>query len=127
LDLTPLQGRWYFRREDESEDLEQYLDVNEELFFRAVHFRRGGKRFKSQQVVLTIERLDIGSGDWEIDLRVARLIEDGRDRTSDSEGRVIRGRVRRDEQSLYLLLPEPGEPRPENLASAHRFERRPGL
>lgn len=124
MDLGPLQGRWYLRLEDETIDVEHYLDVNEELLFRAVHFRKGGGKYKSQQAVLTIERLVEGPDDWEIDLKVARLIEDGRDRTSEHEGRVIRGRVRREAQALFLVLPEPGEPRPERLSKAHRFERR---
>ena len=126
MDPTPLQGRWYARAEDAQADVELYLDVNEELLFRAIHYRRGGGRYKSQQVVLTIERLEASDGGWEIDLSVARCIEDGRDLTGSHEGKLVRGRGRREPRHLLLCLPEPGEPRPGDLSSAYRFEKRSG-
>jgi hypothetical protein len=124
MDLSPLQGRWYHRLEDAESDVEDYLDINEELLFRAVHFRRGGRRYKSQQTVLTIEKLEASPAGFEIDLSVTRCIEDGRDVTEGNEGRLIRGRARRDDLVLFLSLPEPGQPRPSDLSGARRFEKR---
>jgi hypothetical protein len=124
LDLSSIQGRWYFRSEDAAVDVEQYIDVNEELLFQAVHFRKGGGRYKSRQAVLTIEKLEVTGGELVIDLRVTRCIEDGRDVTEAIEGKLVRGRGKRDELVLFLSLPEPGQPRPSDLSDARRFEKR---
>lgn len=123
MDFSALQGRWYGRITDEERDVEVYLDVNDELLFRAVNYRRGGS-FRARQAVLTIEGLKPGSEGLEIDLRVERWVEDGADRTPAEGGKTVLGRCRVEAESLLLSLAEPDEPRPKDLGLADRFSRR---
>lgn len=123
-ELEPLQGRWHGRASDGTVDVERYIDVNAELFFRAVHYHRGGAGAKSQQGVFSIERLAKARERWEADLVVVRWLEDGRDRSTELGGSKLRALCEFTQDGLLIAFSEIDGPRPPDLSAGEAYRKK---